>query len=206
MLFRSNLNSAVNRFSSDVCKEPKAAELVDICVMAFNHEVEVVQDWAPITAMRSVEFTADGGTNLSLALEAAIDKMRQQTSKYEKDIGMDVKMPYIILITDAEGGDVTEVSKLIKKRTDNRKMKLWVLGVKGYNKETVFQLTDGGKRVFELVDENGFDFRDFFSYISASIKAVSVSAPGAEIHIPDNENPLAKRDTNLKIADKWLND
>lgn len=88
-------------------------------------------------------------------------------------------MPYLILITDGYGGDVTEIAEVIKQRTAEHKMKLWVLAVKGYDEKTVAQLTDG-KRVFELVNEDGYDLTEFFDYMAVSVKVVSTSAPGQD--------------------------
>ena len=58
--------------------------------------------------------------------------------------------------------------------------------------------------MFELVDEAGYDFTDFFDFMAISIKAVSTSSPDQRIHV---DNPLEKEDTNLKVPDldDWLN-
>lgn len=197
-----NVNLSVNRFTADVCKDPKAARLVDVAVLSFNEEPTVVQGFRPITELQPVQFTAEGGTNIPAALDMAINKLRERCRLYEEN-GIEIKMPYIILITDGYGGDVTEIAQIIKKRTADKKMQLWVLAVKGYDKETVAKLTDG-KRVFELVDEAGYDFTDFFDFMAISIKAVSTSSPDQRIHV---DNPLEKEHTNLKVPDldDWLN-
>lgn len=197
-----NLSLAVNRFASDVCKDSKAIDLVDTCVMTFNSTVSVVQDWRPISKMDPLSFYAGGGTDLSLALNTAITKMRERTNLYKMQ-GIECKTPYLILVSDGYGGDVTEVSELIKERTDDKKMKLWTLCVQGYDAKTIASLTEG-KRVFELKDSIGFDFTDFFDFMAVSVKAVSTSAPGEFIHV---ENPLENPDTNLQVPDldEWLN-
>lgn len=197
-----NVNLAVNRFAADVCKDPKAAGLVDVAILGFNEKPYVVQGFRPITELQPVQFSAGGGTNISAALEMAISKLRERCNFYDEN-GIEIKMPYIILITDGYGGDVTEVARVIKQRTSDKKMQLWVLGVKGYDKATVAKLTDG-KRVFELVDEIGYDFTEFFDFMAISIKAVSTSSPGQFIHV---DNPLEKEGTNLKVPDldNWLN-
>lgn len=196
------LNQSANRFAVDVCKDPKAAGLVDVAVLSFNEEASVEQGFRPITELQPIQLEASGGTNLSAALELAIAKMRERCNLYAEN-GIEIKMPYIILITDGYGGDVTEIARIIKQRTADKKMQLWVLAVKGYDKETVAKLTDG-KRVFELVDEAGYDFTDFFDFMAISIKAVSTSSPDQRIHV---DNPLEKEDTNLKVPDldDWLN-
>lgn len=197
-----NVNLSVNRFTADVCKDSKAAGLVDVAVISFNETPTVVQGFRPITELQPVQFAAGGGTNITAALEMAISKIRERCNLYSEN-GIEIKMPYIILITDGYGGDVTEIARIIKQRTADKKMQLWVLAVKGYDKETVAKLTDG-KRVFELVDEAGYDFTDFFDFMAISIKAVSTSSPDQRIHV---ENPLKNEDTNLKVPDldDWLN-
>ena len=197
-----NVNLSVNRFTEDVCKDPKAAGLVDVAVISFNHEPTVVQGFRPITELQPVQFSAGGGTNISAALEMAINKIRERCHLYEEN-GIEIKMPYIILITDGYGGDVTEISRIIKQRTADKKMQLWVLAVKGYDKETIAKLTDG-KRVFELVNEDGYDLTDIFDLMAITFKTFFTCPPHQHIHV---DNPLEKENTNLKVPnlDDWLN-
>lgn len=199
-----NVNRSINRFGPDVCKDPKAAERVDVAVIGFNEEPHVEQNWRPITELAPVEFTAGGGTNISAALEKGISMLRERTALYEK-VGTEVKMPYLVLITDGYGGDVENISKVIKKRTDEHKMKLWVLAVKGYDKESVAKLTDG-KRVFELVNEDGYDFTEFFDFMAVSVKAVSTSSPGQDtVSVKHN---IGREGSSCRVPDldAWLND
>ena len=198
-----NVNKSINRFANDVCKDPKAARCVDVAVIGFNDTPYIEQNWRPITEMSSVDFQAGGGTNISAALEKGIHMLRERGHLYE-DLGMDVKMPYLILITDGYGGDVTNIANIIKQRTADRKMKLWVLAVKGYDKKSVAQLTDG-KRVFELVDEDGYDFTEFFDFMAVSVKAVSTSAPGQDtVSVKSN---IGRKGSNCRVPDLegWLN-
>lgn len=199
-----NVNKSINRFASDVCKDPKAAGRVDVAVIGFNDAPHVEQNWRPITEMNQVNFVAGGGTNISAALNKGVEMLRERGHLYE-DVGIEVKMPYLILITDGYGGDVTEIAKVIKQRTDERKMKLWVLAVKGYDKKSVAELTDG-KRVFELVNEDGYDFSEFFDFMAVSVKAVSTSAPGQDtVSVKSN---IGSEGSTCRVPDldAWLND
>ena len=196
--------SSINRFAADICKDPKAAASVDIAVVSFNETARIEQNWRPITEMKQVNLTANGGTNLSGALDLGVKMLRERGNLYT-DTGIEVKMPYLILITDGYGGDVSAVAEVIKKRTKDHKMKLWVLAVKGYDKATVAKLTDG-KRVFELVDENGFDFSEFFDFMAVSVKAVSTSAPGQDT--VSVKHGIGREGSACRVPDldAWLND
>lgn len=199
-----NVNKSINRFASDVCKDPKAAGRVDVAVIGFNDAPHIEQNWRPITEMNQVNFVAGGGTNISAALEKGVEMLRERGHLYE-DVGIEVKMPYLILITDGYGGDVTEIAKVIKQRTADHKMKLWVLAVKGYDKKSVAQLTDG-KRVFELVNEDGYDFSEFFDFMAVSVKAVSTSAPGQDTVSVKSDIGREGSTCRVPDLDAWLND
>lgn len=199
-----NIVRSINRFASDICKDPKAAAAVDIAVVSFNNEPTIEQNWRPITQMEPVDLTAKGGTNLAAALECGVNMLRERANLYQ-NTGIEVKMPYLILLTDGYGGDVSAIAEEIRQRTAAHKMKLWVLAVRGYDKETVAKLTDG-KRVFELVDEAGFDFSEFFDFMTVSIKAVSTSAPGQ-----DNvsvKHSIGREGSTCRVPDldSWLNE
>lgn len=94
-----NVNKSINRFASDVYKDPKAAGRVDVAVIGFNDAPRIEQNWRPITEMNQVNFVAGGGTNISAALEKGVEMLRERGHLYE-DVGIEVKMPYLILITD----------------------------------------------------------------------------------------------------------
>ena len=114
-------------------------------------------------------------------------------------------MPYLIMITDGMGDNIDKVAEELRHRTETRRVRPWFLGVKGYDRKTAAKITSG-ERVFELTDENGFDFTDFFKVMEVSIKAVSLSAPGERPVIKDEDNPLMKEDCGVKVVklDDWL--
>lgn len=196
-----NLQASVNRFKDDIMSNPKAADIIDVCIMGFNGEPYVIQNWRPVSEMNNVNLSATGGTNITAALEGSIEKIRERL--YEED-NVSYRVPWIILISDGYGGDVTEIGKKMKHRTETKRSKLWFLGAPGYDKETAAKLTDG-KRVFELKDEAGYDFTQFFDFMSKSLVVLSTSAPGTRVHVDDpTEEPGATmRKANL---DDWLND
>lgn len=200
-----NLNLAINRFSKDVCKDEKAARVIETAVIAFNEEPEVVQDWRPITEMNPISLVANGSTNISNALNLAIKMCRERTALMPTES----HKPVIVLITDGYGGDVAEVAGLVQKRIADNKMQMWILGVKGYDEATVAALCqkspDGKpKFVMELKDGEGYDFSQFFGLLSKSIKAVSVSSPNSKVHVD-----VSREETdnlNVPDLDAWLND
>lgn len=198
-----HLQTSINRFKNDIMSNPKAADIIDVCVMGFNSEPYVIQEWRPVSEMNDVNLEADGNTNITAALEGAIEKLRERTDlAYEQ--GIEIRVPWVILFSDGYGGDVTEVSEVMRHRNDTNRCRLWFLGAEGYDKETAAKLTDG-KRVFESTSPDGFDFTQFFDYMSESLKQVSLSRLGERVHVDDfTERPdVSIRKANL---DDWLNE
>lgn len=195
----SYVAKAVNRFKTDICKDPKAAELVDVCAIAFNHTATVIQDWSPITQMKPVEMEAGGGTIMSAALKLAIQKLKEYTHVYER-VGQQVRKPHLVILTDGMGDNIDAEAEEINRRTCEKKLLPFFLGVEGYDKATALKIT-GGKRVFELDKNIGYDFTGFFNVLAVSVKSFSVSAPGATPHIKEEDNPLAKKDCGVKVVD-----
>lgn len=199
----AQLSRAISKFRDDLCRSSKARDVIDVCVIAFNEEVKILQNWTPIYNLPDIEFKASGCTSLGKALNFAVLELKEQGRRIHQR-GTLPRMPQIVLITDAYAtDDVSAVAELVHQRTREKKLQLWVLGLQGYNKEVVFQLT-GGYRALELLDQDSYDFNDFFNMMSSVLKAVSESAPGARIQI---RNPLEIPGVNLKQPswDDFLN-
>lgn len=200
----NSVNRCINRFKRDICKDDKAASAVDVAVVSFNTEPTVVQNWRPIKELEPVEMSADGGTDISKALDLSIDMTRERCNLYF-DSGMEVKKPWIILITDGRDPHIDDVAERVKKRTEEGKLMLWVLAVGDYDKKTIAKLT-GGKRVFELKDGADLDFSEFFDFMAVSIKAVSTGAAGdGRVSV---KHSIGGEDSNFRVPDldEWLND
>jgi uncharacterized protein YegL len=202
----ANINKNLNRFKECVCEDETASRCVDVCIISFDDEVHLVQDWTPIKDMAPVELDSGGCTDLNGAVLYAIDKIRERSNVY-LDQGVIEKKPYLIVMTDGYDnvtGNVDEAARKVAERTNTGKLKLFFLGFGEYDKHAAAQLTEAnGKWCFEVKDGD-FNFNDFFDFIGNSVKAVSVSAAGAKVTV---ETPITSGQSNVKTVDldKWLN-
>lgn len=196
------LQKSVNSLRDYMCVNPKVGDIIDVCIMGFAGEPYMIQNFRPVSEMTPVEMKADGGTNLTAALEAGILNIKKRVETYYHN-GVEQRIPWIVLITDGDGGKVDEIAEKIHQRTKDHKLKLWMLGVPGYNKETAAKLTKG-KRLLELKPDADIDFDDFFGFISQTAVRVSESAPHEEI-VPDDPT---QGNSTLAIPDlkDWLVD
>ncbi len=204
-----NINANLNNFKRIVCEDPVAAKCVDVCVIAFDDKVRVIQDWCPIRDMQSFELSCGGCTDLNGAVLTGIQKIRERSREYVER-GIVERKPYLIVMTDGFDtvtGSVDEAADLAYQRITGNKMKLWFLGFGPYDKDTASKLCRAnGNWCFEV--KNGdFNFNDFFDFAANSVKAVSVSAPGQDVQVDTNvgtpQSNVAM--TPLPTANAWLN-
>ena len=203
----SIVNEEINKVAAELKENNMAAKMVEVAVMAFNDDTYLYQDFRPVTQMNRVNLTAGGGTELDKALTDAINLVRERGNKLE-DEGLTVRIPFIFLVSDCYGGDVTSAARLVKERTDEHKLQLWTLGVGDYDKPTMATLHPDGMRLLEMKVENENDvrsaYKEFFEkVVTASVKAVSQKGAGEQTSF---DNPLKNPNTKLKVpdVDAWL--
>ena len=187
------LNTCLNRFPADVCKDSKAAELVDLCVITFNEDARVVQDWMPINQLKNglnLHLTAHGGTNMAAALELADKKVCEQAEFYEDAGGGTSKKPFLVVMSDGDVGNIDAILEKIRGRRDKGKYRVNFVGVNGYNRQTAEKLTVPDQ-IFEVHGEEGYDFTDFFDIMTLSLRTVSQKGDGEA--------------SGMSKLDKWLN-
>lgn len=195
----------LNRVVEELKNDSMASKMVETAITTFNDTPYLYQDYRPVTQVNSVNFTAGGGTELNKALIETVNLVKQRGHRLVDDEGISIRTPFIFLITDGYGGDVTEAARLIKERTDDKKLQLWTLGVGEYDKATVAALHPDGKRWYEMKDTADVRtaYEEFFQkVVTASVKAVSHSRPGERTEF---DNPIKHDNSTLKAGvDGWL--
>jgi uncharacterized protein YegL len=167
------LNEGMNRFKEQVCADSKTRDILDIAIIRFSTDWEVIQDFTPIETMQHVDFVADGSTYMADALSRAI-QMVDDRSRFYRRTGTEPYKPWIILISDGKPfDDVDAMANAINDRVEYGKLAFWSLAVEGADTEVLHKLS--GKRVLKLAD---YDFTGFFDWVNKSMRAVSVSSPG----------------------------
>lgn len=170
------LNDGLNRFKEQVCKDSKTKEILDIAIIRFSSDWEIVQDFTPIEFMEPVNFEANGSTYMSEALQKSIELVNDR-SRFYRITGTEPYKPWIVLISDgAPFDDVDEMAKEINDMVEMEKLAFWSLAVPGADKDVLHKLS--GKRVLNLAD---YDFEGFFDWVNKSMRAVSTSAPGEKV-------------------------
>ena len=188
----SELNNAINRFKSEVCKDEHTKDILDVAVVEFNSEYRVIQEFSPIEYLKPVELEANGATYICKPLDVALDMVTERSRFYRRS-GAEPYKPWVVIITDGMAmDDPNTMAKMIEKSNSmvsQEKVAIWSL-VAGAaaNEEKVLTMLHQlcGKRVLKL---EGYDFAGFLDWANKSMRAVSQSSPGDKVkgqQLPDS--------------------
>jgi uncharacterized protein YegL len=192
-----SLNQALQDFKNKVSLDEMAQKRVDIAIVEFNSDVRVVQNFTPISEMTPVTLQATGSTAMGAGIDTAIDMVKER-NRFYNGLGTPVFKPWIFMITD--GAPTDSIENAIRRiqeeesKGSHGKLKFFALGVAGYDKNTLFRLTN---RVMELRDT---DFSGIFNWMSESMVAISVSRVNAEAPLPQLPENARKADPGRDVS------
>ena len=193
-----SLNQALQDFKNKVSMDEMAKKRVDIAIVEFNSIARPVQDFTPISQMSPVTLVATGSTAMGAGINIAIDMVKER-NRFYNSIGTPVYKPWIFMITDGcPTDDIEDAIRRIQneeRKGSHGKLKFFALGVEGYDKSTLFRITN---RVMELRDT---DFSGIFDWISESMVAISVSRVGEEVKLNQLPENARKADPNRDVSD-----
>lgn len=170
------LNTAVAAFREQCSADDALRRSLDIAVVSFATDVNVLQEFTPVTEMMAPRLEADGQTSMGLALNTAIDLLERRKSQY-REIGVPYHRPWIFMISDgAPNDDWAPAFRRVNDMQVQKKLELWAVGVPGYDQDVLTSLT---KRVIGL-DEN-LQFAPLFEWLSNSLSRRSQSNPGDSV-------------------------
>jgi len=188
----NNLNAGLNRFKQEVSESSQTRDILDVAIVEFNSNFNVVQEFVPVEYMETVNLAATGGTMMSPAIRKALEMVTERSRFYRRS-GSEPYKPWVILISDgAPGDDISAVAQEIKEMEENGKLSFRSLGVEGYDAKILHTLS--GPKVMKL---EGTDFSSFFDWVNKSMRSVSQSSPGEKAKPVDLEgNVTVDRSTD----------
>lgn len=182
------LTDGLNKFKIEVCESKQTRDILDVAIVEFNSKFKVIQEFVPVEYMEPVNLEANGGTEMSPAIEKALDMVTERSRFYRRS-GSEPYKPWVLLISDGEPtDDISSVAQKIKAMEDDGKVSFRSLGVEGYDPKILHELS--GQKVMKLI---GTDFSSFFDWVNKSMRAVSLSSPG--------EKPQAQNLTGNVVVD-----
>lgn len=140
------LNEGMNRFKQMACNNSDVDGILDVAIIAFNDEFEVLQNFLPVSQMINVNLQASGGTCFAAPLRAAVQMVKDKTKFYKKYT--EPYIPRIVLITDGQKEniesqeDFDSIVQELRQQQTEQKLAVRALGVEGYDSKTLNLLAD----------------------------------------------------------------
>ncbi len=171
------LNEGVRTFRQELLGDPIATKRVEVGMVTFG-PVTVESDFHTVPNFHPRELETTGDTPLGEAIRTGIDMVNRRKKEY-KNAGVAYYKPWIILITDgAPTDDWAEAVQLVHKGEAAKSFAFFAIGVEGANMDVLKQIS-----VRSPLKLKGLMFREFFMWLSASMKMVSAKNPGSAINL-----------------------
>jgi|Deesub1362B_J571_1020462.scaffolds.fasta_scaffold00101_89 uncharacterized protein YegL len=177
------LNDGLQLFLDEIYNDEYARSSAEICIITFGGVVNVVQDFAPVTAIQLEPLTAGGETPMGTAVLTALEKLEARKSLY-KELGIDYYQPWMVLMTDGLPTDsISEASRRTQELISNKKLVVFPIAI-GPNAslEELSKFTTPNRPPLRMKEHS---FREFFLWLSKSVSVRSRSTPGEKTQLAD---------------------
>lgn len=190
------LNDGLKAFQNDISKDTIASSKLEISIITFGSEIEVVQDFALISDFKMPYLKDEGTTKMVDGMKKAFEIIDERKKWYKKT-GQQYYRPYVVLITDGypdNDQDIDWLKMQINSYYSSKSLNFWGFGVENADMDLLQNIGHDGSLIQKL---KGIEFVKFFKWLSASMTSVSNSREGDFINIePDSE---AKNPFQVKI-------
>lgn len=188
------LNAGLQRFQNELLKDVRMRDCLEVCIVRFDSDVEVIQDADLLTEFTMPTLVCGGSTCMIDALQKAIDVVENR-KMYYKAHGITYYRPWIVLITDGEPDsdqDVDGMATQIQQAVANKKFVFIPIGVGDLINEAVLrQLATPDYAPMKM---QAVKFIEFFAWLSNSFTSISPNPNDGTVTL---ENPNAWLDKML---------
>lgn len=177
------LNEGLRAFKNDLMKDALASRRVEVAIVTFSSDVQIVQDFVTADQFEPPTLHAEGATLMGSAIHQALDLLAARKSQYRSS-GVAYYRPWVFLITDGEPqGEpedvIQQAAQRIRDDEQNKRVAFFAVGVEEANLDRLRQLT-----VRTPVRLIGLNFVEMFVWLSRSTQAVSHSRVDEQVALP----------------------
>lgn len=177
------LNEGVRLLKEELMNDELAFKRVEIAIVSFGGNVVVENDFTTVSNFYPKDLTTRGDTPMGAAIREGISRVTQRR-KLIREHGPHVYVPWVILITDGAPTDSTNgIADLIKTGELNKQFAFFAIGVQGANESFLRSIS-----VRQPIKLQGLKFKEFFLWLSGSLKSVSGSTPGTAVPLLPTTN------------------
>ena len=171
------LNKGIQTFKEELQQDPLATKRVEVAVITFG-PVALASDFHTAGNFHPQPFTANGDTPLGGAIALGTDLLAKRKQHYKSN-GVAYYKPWIILITDGSPTDHWKAAAgQVREGEEKKSFAFFAIAVEGADMNVLEKIS-----VRQPLKLKGMMFREFFQWLSASMKMVSSKNPGSNINL-----------------------
>ena len=179
----AELREGLRQFLRETSDDETASMSVELEVITFGGNVNIVAPFAPVSEINDAAPTlaANGTTPMGEAIRLADQELKARRRLY-KNKGISSYKPWVILMTDGCPNDDWEgAAKSMKDLGEQRKLQYIGIGIgEGADFDTLRQILPQHPGPVKL---KGLCFKEFFSWLTDSLKSVSASSVAEQDNI-----------------------
>ncbi len=180
----NQLNKGIELLYKEISQDDLASLRVELAIVAFNHEVKVMQDFTTIGPSNDPPLLrARGGTVMCPAIEHSMAMLADRKQTYRRT-GTSYYRPWLIFITDGEPNDRNQIAGMgqkINQAFNQKELTFFAIGVE----EADFQvLRELAPREYPPMKLQGLKFQELFQWLSQSLTGVSNSQTNEQVPLP----------------------
>ena len=170
------LEDGLKQFLRETSDDETASMSVELEVITFGGDAEIAAPFAPVNVINDnpVKLAADGSTPLGEALTLADRELKERRRLY-KNKGISSYKPWVILMTDGgPNDDWEEPARSMRSLGEQKKLQYIGIGIgEAADFDTLRTILPEHPGPVKL---KGLCFREFFSWLTDSLKSVSASS------------------------------
>lgn len=171
----AELNAGLRMFYEELQSDSLAIKRVEVALVSFG-PVRVISEFNTADCYLEPTLEALGDTPLGEAILKGIDLIRKRKDDYRAN-GISFYRPWIFLITDGTPtDDWHRAAAAVREGEASKSFAFFAIGVQKADMATLRQIS-----VREPLHLQGLKFREFFQWLSNSMKSASRSNPGDKI-------------------------
>jgi uncharacterized protein YegL len=180
------LNEGLRAFRDDLMQDALALRRVEVAVVTFDSDVQLVQDFVTVDRFDPPTLTAQGYTHMGAAIHQALDMVQARKEQYRAN-GVAYYRPWVFMMTDGEPQDepdevVEQAAQRIKADETQNRIAFFAVGVEKANMGRLGTIVE--RTPLKL---KGLNFVDMFVWLSASMQALAQSQPDDQLALPPPE-------------------
>lgn len=192
----NELNDAIQNFHEEIKQDTELSEKLEVSLITFDSVVETLVEPSLGNNFSMPTLDTGGSTKLVDGVREGIDKVEARKDWY-KQTGQPHKRPWVILMTDGapdSDQDIDGLSQEIEEGAKGKHFVFFPVGVQDANMDVLKQLSidvtmeDGEKWEVPPAKLQGLKFKEFFEWLSNSLKGVAEADRGDKVDMPDPQD------------------